>query len=746
MRAKFAGAQVKSTPASKTSELPPVQPSLDPPIASSSVLSAENRGATAKPYFTSIRAGEGPSDTPVPEPTSRKSTKSIRETRPQQQQQPPPPEKTPAVQTSSNTVRERIRSIEASLRPEKHVPRVQTTVVDESGRLESGPKTPYQPPDPPYTNQDRVKLREETNAPRAQTTVVDDSSRVESVSRPPYQPSDPPSASQDRAKIRETSLRENNLRPEVALPNPTLSQSIKSSGHSRTHAMPKTALSQPTTGSLPSRQAPSRTVRFDLPPPPESPEPHGETSSVIDQATKTYHPSRLVPDGVPFGVPVAPSSSSESRQTSTPPSPANQKLSPSQPKDRSPLQSSRVDDQQPRVPHTANLSKRTEHAQQIPEQLATQPPDVQQSSYKRGGSHQAQSDRPRFDGPPATASAPVLTTTHSQTPYTPVPQTDAVHSTPSQSTSRSTKDRDLREDNILPSTLAPQGQTPTVHTSHAIDPRPSRQTRSGVATASGQEHFSGRASKPPTTSALPPSLQGAPLTSSQGRSTKDTRSSRRDQYAQASVEEVHDLPPSQSVPPKTAANDPIQVNPPALQPQPAEPYSIRSFATTSQPTASVAPKVPELLYRVEDDGAAQPARDRPSHLNTGEHSKYKDARSARQKIPMYGPALTTQPSIEESRQTIKAEGPRVVPTDSTELADSPAPLPVLLRQNTGADEPTRHKEVLGERETPELQTYQHIVVPSTVTRATSNSVPRPEMVHEPVKPERGLSDEVSRSN
>ena len=721
MRAKLAGAEGKSTPVPKTSEIQQVQPSLDPPVASSSVLSTERHGATAKPYFTSIHAGEGPSDTTMLEPSSRKPTKSNRP-------QPPPAEKIPAMQTSSNTVRDRIRSIEASLRPDKHVSRVHTT-VDESGRLESELNPSNQHPDP-HTSQDRAKLREETSAPRAQTTTIDDGSRPEPISKPSYQPSDPPYVGHDRTKIREFSLRDNNLaRHEVAIPNPP---SAKPNGHSRAHATPKTALSQPPSGSFPSRQAP-RTVRFDLPSPPDSPELHGETSVLIDQATKTYHPSRLEKDGVPFGVPVARSSSSDSRQTSTPSSPANHKISPPQLKDRNPLQPSKVDDQQPIAPHTADLSARPE---QTPDYL----PDV---SRKNVGSHQVQSDRPGFDGPLTTTPAPVPATTHSQFSYTPALQVDAAHSTPSQSTSRSTKDRDLREDSTLLGTLAPQGQTSTAYTSQAIDSRPSRHTRSGVAIGTGQEHSGGKNTKTPTISVQPYSLQGAPPMSSQGRSTtRDTRSSRREQHAQVAVEEAHDLPLSQSVQPKTAANESLQVNPPVLQP--AEP--IRSFATISQPTTS-APKVLESLSRVEDDLAAESARDRPSPLGTGEHPRYKDTRSARQKVQIYAPPLTTQLSIEESRQVTKPETAQAVPTESIEITDSPAPLPVLLRQNTGgADDPTRRSENVGESETPEPQAHRHFISPSTVTRTTSNSVSRPELAREPVKPGRGLADEVSRSN
>ena len=714
MRAKLAGTEAKSTPIPKTSELPQVQPSLNPPNVSSSVLSKENRGATAKPSFPSIHAGEGPSDITMPEPFSRKSTKSTRESRPQ-----PPAEKMPAMQTSSNIVRDRVRSIEASLRPDKHVPRVHITVADESGRLESELPSSQHPD--PHTSQDRAKLREETSAPRVQTTVVDDGSRPEPVSKSPYQPSDPP-----YAKMREPSIRENNLRHEAAVPNPTFVQSAKPNGHGRAHATSKTALSQPPAGSVPSRQAPPRTVRFDLPSPPDSPEPHGETSSLIDQATKTYHPSRLVADGIPFGVPVVPSSSSDSRQTSTPPSPANQKLSP---QNHSPLQPSKVDDQQLIALPTANLSTR-------PEQPPNQPPDVPR---KPGGSHQVQSDRPRFDGPLTTAPAPVLAITHSQSSHT---QVDAVHSTPSQSTSRSTKD--LREDSILSGILAPQGATSSAYTSHAIEPRPSRHTRSGVTTATGQEHSGGKAPKAPTTSVLPSSLQGAPSTSLQGRSTtRDTRTFRRDQPVQVAVEEGHDLPLLQPVQPKTAANESLQVNPSVLQPQPqpAEPYSIRPI---SQPATSVAPKVLESLSRVEVDLAAESTRDRPSPLTAAEHSRYKDTHSARQKV-QYSPPLTTQLSIEESRQIIKPETVQAAPTESTEITDSPVPLPVLLRQNTGgADEPTRRREHIGESEASEPQAHRHFNVPSTVMRTISNSIPRPELAHEPVKPGRDFVDEVSR--
>jgi hypothetical protein len=448
------------------------------PVSSLSVLPTENRRyASAKPQLVSIRAGQGPSD-PQTSDALKKSAKTTRESRPDIQEKP-----STSTQASNSRVQEHVKRYEA-LRaevPASTSTRAHANSVEQNGR--SAPTSKPQSTSAATANNDRSQAYETSaraelipsisSRTRARNLEPNDRSGS-SFQQPPHQSM---SASQDRSQSNEvwsdlaaptprvqtnsveppgrseatpkpstcasnviSQSDETTVRPDMALPIPFRARTTNVEANHRSASKAKSSLSQPTDAVPPNRFPKSRTVRFNLPDPTPSPPPVTAPIAAVETTSSVAYTSRSVTEirSPPMFVPTVPSSSSSSRQTSTP-SQSNQiVLSSPQIKDGSALHLPRSIDQQSLAPP---MVQSLSQPQRIPDDATTKPPMAPQASPARNTLSQMenkladQSER----AAERTVIAQVLpTTVTSQSQWMSTP----VQTTPSQSTSRSTTTND----------------------------------------------------------------------------------------------------------------------------------------------------------------------------------------------------------------------------------------------------------------------------------------------------------------
>jgi hypothetical protein len=445
-----------------------------------SVLPTENRRyASAKPQLVSIRAGQGPSD-PQTSDALKKSAKTTRESRPDVLEKP-----STSTQASNSRVQEHVKRYEASLRvevPASTSTRAHANSVEQNGR--SAPTSKPQSTSAAAASNDRSQAYETSaraelipsisSRTRARNLEPNDRSGS-SFQQPLHQYM---SASQDRSQSNEvwsdlaaptprvqtnsveppgrseatpkpstcasnviSQSDETTVRPDVVLPIPFRARTTNIEANHRSAPKAKSSLSQPT-DAVPSNRFPkSRTVRFDLPDPTPSPPPVTASIAAVEITSSVAYTSRSVTEirSPPMFVPTVPSSSSSSRQTSTPPSQSNQiVLSSPQIKDGSALHLPRSIDQQSLAPA---MVQSLSQPQRIPDDATIKLPMAPQASPVRNTLSQMenkladQSER----AAERTVIAQVLpTTVTSQSQWMSTP----VQTAPSQNTSRSTTTSD----------------------------------------------------------------------------------------------------------------------------------------------------------------------------------------------------------------------------------------------------------------------------------------------------------------
>lgn len=671
MRAKFSSAQPPPTPVLKPSDIGASQTHTNADYAapSLSVLPTVNRSlASAKPQFVSIRAGQGPSDPQAVE-ALQKSTKATRDSRPEVS-----PEKVSVTQSSSTLVRDRIRKYEASIRPEGSVPA------------------------PPALTNNVEPNQSQAGSAQQQST---------------YQSVDTVPSSNDRIQIHET-------KPEVTAPLPSRVYKAKSDGNNRSELTPKPALSQYTNVPASSRPATSRTVRFDLPSPPDSPEPTDVVPTPMEQISVTTSNHLRPVEGSakelrspPPPVPLVPSSSSGSREALTPPSPEPPKLSSSlHTKDRSPLQSHKVTEQRSSViPSHTPLA--TLHPPGFSSEPSSSPYTAPQASPARSGPSQMENSESTGRTTVTAAAPPTAASSQSQPLSAATRQANVSQSTPSQSTSRSTKasdtlpaDRVPRQGHTQPNIISQQSERHfTSHNYFVSDPLA---LATDIANAA-ETILSNIISKPSTIEPAPHSQIRA--SGRDGRSSKKKRSAQPQTAADEAALDV-------SRPAGRSKKD--VYDPSVLERQTeARAYPDELFAARTAPHAAVATKLQDTTLTVSQNEITPAshghAHEKSLYQSSSDNPMHKsvEGRVGRQKAHFYTHA--PQPSFEEFAP---------LNNDSNDV-----PIPVPLRKPTSSSQAIIRDDLAGTDKQDMPPSRQANAIHSTVNPTSNADASHPPAIH-----------------
>ena len=229
---------------------------------------------------------------------------------------------------------------------------------------------------------------------------------------------------------------DNQIKSDIVVPTISRARTANAETNHRSAPTTKSSLSQATDAA---RLPKSRTVRFDLPPPSPSPPPVAASIVVVQTTPSVPYTSRsgtVTANEIRSPAllsPLAPSSSSDSRQTSTPPSHANQPMSYSpNAGDRSVLP--RVIDQQSLTASIVTSSQRQPSVDETSSGLPTAP-----QTYMDNSDPSQRENSERLAESTQTAPVPPLTAPTSQSQSI----STSIHIATSQSTSRSTKSSDV---------------------------------------------------------------------------------------------------------------------------------------------------------------------------------------------------------------------------------------------------------------------------------------------------------------